>query len=97
MSDTKDKNTSNGLPLRAVPVSLFPTLLSLDAVCNLATSQLPITSANDMYSLLMTYHNTLLAVIERESVTVTQEMFDTKERRTLMDRRIRQGLPSNKE
>lgn len=47
-------------PLRAVPMALFPTLGSLQEVVDFADSKLPITDRNDMFSLLMTYHNTLL-------------------------------------
>lgn len=47
-------------PLRAVPMSLFPSMSSLQAVVDSAYSQLPITDKNVMHSLLMTYHNTLL-------------------------------------
>lgn len=52
---------SNSQPqLRAVPMALFPTLGSLQEVVDLAESRLPITDKNEMLSLLMTYHNTLL-------------------------------------
>jgi hypothetical protein len=47
-------------PILAVHMGLFPTLGSLQEVVDLANSMLPITSKNDMFSLLMTYHNTLL-------------------------------------
>jgi hypothetical protein len=47
--------------LRAVPMNLFPTLGSLQEVVDLAESKLPITDKNEMFSLLMSYHNTLLA------------------------------------
>ena len=47
-------------PLRAVPMSLFPTLGSLQEVVQLAESKIPVTNKNDMFSLLMTYQNTLL-------------------------------------
>ena len=46
--------------LRAVPMSLFPTMGSLQEVVDLAESKLPITSPNELFSLLMTYHNTLI-------------------------------------
>ena len=51
----------NGPSLRAVPMSLFPTLGSLQEVVDLAESKVPVTNRNEMYSLLMTYHNTLLS------------------------------------
>ncbi len=47
--------------LRAVPMNVFPTLGSLQEVVDLANSKLPITNRNEMHSLLMIYHNTLLA------------------------------------
>lgn len=48
--------------LRAAPMGLFPTLGSLQEVVNYGESKLPITDKNDLFSLLMTYHNTLLKV-----------------------------------
>lgn len=47
-------------PLRAVPMSVFPTLGSLQDVLDLAESKLPITDRNELFSLLFSYHNTLL-------------------------------------
>lgn len=46
--------------IRAVPLALFPTLGSLQEVFDYAESKLPITSKNELNSLLFTYHNTLL-------------------------------------
>jgi len=46
--------------LRAVPMNLFPTLGSLQEVVDLAESKLPISDKNEMFSLLMTFQNTLL-------------------------------------
>ena len=43
-------------------MNLFPTLGSLQEVVDLAESKLPISDKNEMFSLLMSYHNTLLAV-----------------------------------
>jgi hypothetical protein len=51
-------------PLRAVAMPLFPTLGSLQEVLNFADSKLPITTKNDITTLLMTYHNTLLRQIQ---------------------------------
>lgn len=48
--------------LRAVPMGLFPTAGSLQEVVDLAESKLPITTQNDMFCVLMTYHNTLLKI-----------------------------------
>jgi hypothetical protein len=47
--------------LRAVPMALFPTMGSLQEVIDLASSKLPMTDKNEMHSILMVYHNTLLA------------------------------------
>lgn len=48
--------------LRAAPMGLFPTMGSLQEVIDFADSKLPITDKNDLFTLLMTYHNTLLKV-----------------------------------
>lgn len=45
-------------------MGLFPTAESLQDVVDLGRSKLPITTENDLISLLMTYHNTLLKVAE---------------------------------
>lgn len=46
--------------LRAVPMNLFPSMNSLDEVVELAKSKLPMESHNEIHTLLMTYHNSLL-------------------------------------
>jgi hypothetical protein len=51
-------------PIPAVPMTLFPTLGSLQEVVDFADSKLPITDKNEMFSLLMTYHNTLLKLTQ---------------------------------
>jgi hypothetical protein len=57
-------NQQPGQPgLRPVPMTVFPTLGSLQDVVDLANSKLPITDQNEMFSLLMSYHNTLLKVL----------------------------------
>lgn len=48
--------------LRAVHLNLFPSMESLDSVVDLGLSQLPIKSANQLVSILMTYHNTMIKV-----------------------------------
>ena len=59
------KQSSNQQPpLRAVQMALFPTLGSLQEVVDFAESKLPITDKNEMFSLLMTYHNTMLKEIQ---------------------------------
>ena len=50
--------------LRAVHMGLFPTAGSLQEVVDLAESKLPITTQNDVFCLLMTYHNTILKLIK---------------------------------
>ncbi len=52
--------------LRAVYMGLFPTMGSLQEVVDLAESKLPIINKNDLLSLLMTYHNSLLHCIKKE-------------------------------
>ena len=46
--------------LRAVPMTLFPTAGTLNEVVDLGESRLPITNQNELFALLMVYHNTLL-------------------------------------
>lgn len=50
--------------LCAVPMTLFPTLDSLENVLVMAASKMPVNQWNEMHSILMTYHNTLLKVIK---------------------------------
>lgn len=58
-------NPTQTAALRAVPMSLFPTMGSLQEVVELAESKMPITSRNELISLLYTYHNTMLAQLPR--------------------------------
>lgn len=53
-------NLNNKPPIRAVPMEVFPTADSLREVVELGFSKLPIADQNELYSLLMSYHNTLL-------------------------------------
>lgn len=46
-----------------MPKPLYPTLGSLQEVLDLANSKTPINQWNEVHSLLMTYHNSLLKVI----------------------------------
>lgn len=55
-------------PIRAVPMNLFPTMDSLNEVVAMAKLQLPIANEQSLIILLMTYHNTLLAVANRQQV-----------------------------
>jgi len=50
-------------PIRAVPMNIFPTLTTLEEVIALAKSQLPIMDEQQIVTVLMTYHNTLLAYV----------------------------------
>ena len=52
------------LPLRPVALGVFPTLGSLQEVVDLAQTKLPISNKNELFSLLMTYHNTMLHAIQ---------------------------------
>ncbi len=52
--------------LRAVQMSLFPSMDSLEEVISLAESKLPITDKNELVSILMMYHNTLLNQLNNE-------------------------------
>ena len=51
--------------LRAANMSLFPTLNSVSEAVELAESKLPITSKNELYALLMTFQNTVLAASQK--------------------------------
>lgn len=51
--------------LRAVPMTLFPTAETLNEVVDLGESRLPITNPNDLFTLLMVYHNTLLKQVSK--------------------------------
>jgi len=42
------------------PMVVYPTLGSLQEVVDLANSKVPVSSKNEMYAMLMIYHNTLL-------------------------------------
>lgn len=53
--------SSKPAALRAVPMSLFPTLGSIQEAHDLAKSKLPITDQNELFALLATFQNTLLA------------------------------------
>ena len=51
--------------LKPVPMTLYPTMNSLQEVVNLATSRIPVVHQNEMVSILMTYQNTLLKQLEK--------------------------------
>lgn len=52
-------------PIRAVSMSLFPTMDSLDEVIALAKDKHPQDTSNEVVGLLMTYHNTMLKVMSQ--------------------------------
>ena len=54
------------LPITTQPMNLFPTMNNCDEVIHLAKSRLPLKSINEVYSLLMIYHNTLLNQLKLE-------------------------------
>lgn len=47
--------------------SIYPTMPSLDTVILKAYSELPITDKNQLYAIIMVYHNTLLNQLKEES------------------------------
>ena len=56
----------NQPPIRAVCMVLFPTMDSLEEVLALAKSMYPQDNGNPIVGLLMTYHNTLMKVINAQ-------------------------------
>jgi hypothetical protein len=60
-------NNTNQCDIQLGPMNLYPTLDSLQSVVDLAYSQLPGVPANRVLSLLMTYHNSLIAKLEKET------------------------------
>lgn len=50
--------------LRPVHQTLFPVLDNLESVVDLAISQLPIVNPTQVVGLLMTYHNTMVKIME---------------------------------
>lgn len=58
--------TNQPAALRAVPMGLFPTFDSLQAVVSYADSRLPLAHKNEIYSLLMIHQNTLLKILADE-------------------------------
>ena len=55
------------LVIKPAHMPLFPTMNSCQSVIDLAISQLPGVPVNTIMALFMTYHNTLLAILERET------------------------------
>lgn len=65
------KTLANKPPIRAVPMGLFPTMDSLDEVVSLAETTYTQASGNEIKSLLMTYHNTMLKVLNNGRATLS--------------------------
>jgi hypothetical protein len=61
--------SSTQLPLKPVPMTLFPTMDSLGEVIDLAMSKQLTYNKNELLSLLMTYHNTLLKTLKEQDTT----------------------------
>ena len=47
-------------------MAVFPTLGTLQGVIDLSEACLPLTTKNEVYALLMVYHNTLLNTISKQ-------------------------------
>lgn len=63
---TNNKQQFDGQPqLRAASMTLFPTAGTLREVVDLGESRLPITNQNELFALLMVYHNTLLQEVKQ--------------------------------
>ena len=52
--------------IKPVPMGIFPTMDNLQDVVDYAHTKVPVGSNNEITGILMTYHNTLLKVIDRE-------------------------------
>ena len=59
--DTPKTVNKNDASLRTQQMSLFPTLSSVKEAIELMEAKLPITNKNELYALLMTFQNTVLA------------------------------------
>lgn len=49
--------------IQPIPMPLFPTMETLDEAVGYIQSQVPITTRNQVTSLLMIYHNTLIKTL----------------------------------
>lgn len=54
-------------------VAIYPVADSLDDAWELINSQLPITETNDLKSLLMIYHNSLITELENQNERINQQ------------------------
>ena len=64
---TSGHNQGHTTPLQPAPQSLFRTMDSLESVVEHGVNLFPTVDRNALYSLLMTYHNTLLDQIEKRA------------------------------
>lgn len=60
-------STDKQAGLRPVPMSIYPTMGSLQEVIDFAKAQLPITNENTLMSIIGSYHNSLLKVINEKT------------------------------
>ena len=61
------KRLDASVHIHAVPMGLFPTLNNLNEVVELGYSKLPEISRNELFSLMMTYQNTLLNELSKKA------------------------------
>ena len=57
--------------LRVVPplqMTLYPTMENMVEAIKYIESQVPVMASNDMFALLMTYHNTLLKTLREDGL-----------------------------
>lgn len=57
---------AEGLTVIIAPQNIYPTMGSINEVLELADSKIPLLQRNEMFSLLMTFQNTLLKQLERD-------------------------------
>lgn len=73
--DTSKHEASVELSIKPVPIPLYPTMDSLQSAVDLAFSQIPEVPQNTVLRLLSIYHNTLLAVLEKETNYVPRKEY----------------------
>ena len=60
--------------IKPVIYSLFPIRQSLREVADIAEAKLPITSSAQLYTILMTYHNTLVSKLAHDEVDASNAL-----------------------
>ena len=60
------------LLVRPVPVELFPTLGSTKEAAQYAQAKLPTVPWNELQAVLLVYHNSLLAELNKQPITLTE-------------------------